>query len=108
MKTSIGSVLNKWTPATAITLGEVLHQGGKKMMVFSSGSTGQALMQNHTVSGGAVINPGMILPESFKDTIVNDIGAIPAKAKPNTGQHKWVADALIKYGFAPDGPWLVQ
>src|SRR5688572_3618563 len=32
---------------TAITLGEVLQQAGAKMMVFSSGSTGQALMQNH-------------------------------------------------------------
>ena len=89
---------------TAITLGEVLQQHGKKMMVFSSGSTGQAMMQNHTVSGGAVINPGMILPESFKDTLVNNIGPIPAKSKPNSAQHKWVTDALIKYGLTLSGP----
>ncbi|WP_276371021.1 alkaline phosphatase family protein [Chryseolinea sp. H1M3-3] len=89
---------------TAVTLGEVLQQAGKKMMVFSSGSTGQAMMQNHTVSGGAVVNPGMILPASFKDTLIRDIGPIPAKAKPNAGQHKWVTDALIKYGLTLDGP----
>ena len=89
---------------TAITLGEVLHKAGKKMMVFSSGSTGQALMQNHTVSGGAVVNPGLILPESFKETLIRDIGPIPAKAKPNAGQHKWVTDALVKYGLTLDGP----
>ncbi|HKZ38969.1 MAG TPA: alkaline phosphatase family protein, partial [Chryseolinea sp.] len=89
---------------TAVTLGEVLQKAGQKMMVFSSGSTGQAMMQNHTVSGGAVINPAMILPASFKDNLLNDIGPIPAKAKPNAAQHKWVTDALIKYGLTLNGP----
>lgn len=91
---------------TAITLGEVLKANGSSMMVFSSGSTGQALMQNHTVSGGAVINPSMILPESFKETVINDIGPIPAHAKPNTPQHTWITDALIKYGLRLDGPMV--
>jgi predicted AlkP superfamily pyrophosphatase or phosphodiesterase len=89
---------------TAVTLGEVLHKASKKMMVFSSGSTGQALMQNHTVSGGAVVNPGLILPESFKETLIRDLGPIPAKAKPNAAQHTWVTNALIKYGLVLDGP----
>lgn len=89
---------------TATTLGEVLKKTGAKMMVFSSGSTGQALMQNHTVSGGAIVNPALILPESFKDTLIREIGPIPAKAKPNAGQHKWITDALIKYGLTLDGP----
>jgi len=89
---------------TAISLGEVLKAAGKRMMVFSSGSTGQALLQNHTISGGAIVNPSMILPASFKDSVVNAIGPIPAHAKPNTPQHQWVADALIKFGFAVNGP----
>jgi hypothetical protein len=89
---------------TAITLGEILQAAGEKMMVFSSGSTGQALMQNHTVSGGAVVNPGLIRPESFKETLVADIGAAPAKAKPNKAQHTWVTDGLLKYGLAANGP----
>jgi arylsulfatase A-like enzyme len=89
---------------TAISLGEILKANGEKMMVFSSGSTGQAMMQNHTVSGGAIINPAMILPASLKEKVVNEIGPIPANAKPNTARHKWVTDALIKYGLAPDGP----
>ncbi|HEY0176526.1 MAG TPA: alkaline phosphatase family protein, partial [Pedobacter sp.] len=102
--------LNKITKATngklltAITLGEIMQAAGKRMMVFSSGSTGQALLQNHTVSGGAIVNPSMILPESFKDTVVNAIGAIPPHQKPNTPQHKWVADALIRFGLAKNGP----
>lgn len=104
--------LNRITEAThghlltAISLGEVLQKAGAKMMVFSSGSTGQALMQNHTVSGGAIVNPGLILPESFKETLIAEIGPIPSKAKPNTPQHKWVTDALIKYGLTLDGPMV--
>jgi hypothetical protein len=39
---------------TAVSLGEVLEQNGSNLFVFSSGSTGQALMQNHKVSGGAI------------------------------------------------------
>ncbi|MGF7082808.1 alkaline phosphatase family protein [Mucilaginibacter sp. UYCu711] len=89
---------------TAVSLGELLQAAGKRMMVFSSGSTGQALLQNHTVSGGAVVNPSMILPESFKDSVIQTVGPIPAHAKPNTPQHKWVADALIKFGLAANGP----
>lgn len=89
---------------TVTSLGEILQAAGKKMMVFSSGSSGQAFLQNHTVSGGAIINTSMILPASLEKTIVSEIGPIPPKAKPNTAQHKWVTDALIKYGLAPDGP----
>ncbi|HEU4471565.1 MAG TPA: alkaline phosphatase family protein [Flavisolibacter sp.] len=89
---------------TATTLGEVLQSVGAKMMVFSSGSTGQALMQNHTISGGATINPKMILPASQTQDILNTIGPVPAHAKPNTGQHQWVTDALIQYGLKKDGP----
>ena len=61
---------------TAITLGEVLQQAGAKMMVFSSGSTGQAFMQNHTISGGALVNPELILPESFKEKLIAEIGVL--------------------------------
>lgn len=89
---------------TAITLGEALQAAGEKMMVFSSGSTGQAMMQNHLVSGGAIVNPGLILPESFKQTVISEIGAIPAKATPNVAQHQWITNALIRYGLSPDGP----
>lgn len=88
---------------TAISLGEILKTAGKSMMVFSSGSSGQALLQNHTVSG-AVINTSMALPPAFEQTIIKEIGPIPRKGKPNTAQHAWVTDALIKVGFASDGP----
>jgi predicted AlkP superfamily pyrophosphatase or phosphodiesterase len=110
LNTGDASELNKIATATnghlltTISLGEILQSVGAHMMVFSSGSTGQAMMQNHTVSGGAIINPAMILPESMKEKVINDIGAIPPAGKPNTQRHKWITDALLYYGLAPDGP----
>jgi predicted AlkP superfamily pyrophosphatase or phosphodiesterase len=89
---------------TAVSIGEILQSFGAKMMVFSSGSTGQAMMQNHTVSGGAIINPSMILPDSIKGRVINEIGAIPPPGKPNTKRHKWITDALIEYGLTLEGP----
>src|SRR5688572_9132781 len=110
LSTSSYADLNKINEATqghlltAKTLGEVLQQVGARMMVFSSGSTGQALMQNHTVAGGAIVNPELILPESFKEKLTADIGPAPPDATPNTARHKWITDALIKYGLTLDGP----
>jgi len=100
--------LNKITEAThnnlltAISIGEILEQAGEKMMVFSSGSTGQALLQNHKISGGAVINPSMILPESIKEKVIQEVGPVPSGKKTNG--HIWVTDALIKMGLSADGP----
>ena len=110
LNTGEASEMEKVTKATGghllttISLGEILQAAGAKMMVFSSGSSGQALFQNHTVSGGAIINTSMILPESYKATVLAEIGPIPAHDKPNSAQHQWITDALIKYGLTLDGP----
>lgn len=89
---------------TAVSLGEILAQHGEKLMVFSSGSSGQAFLQNHKVPNGAIINPELILPESFKDEVMNRIGTPPPYTKPNEGRHKWMMDAFLKYGLPDDGP----
>lgn len=85
---------------TAASLGELVQLSGSSMMVFSSGTTGQALMQNHKISGGAVINPLMIRPESMKDKVMSEIGTVQAAG----GKHVWIANALMKYGLKLDGP----
>ncbi|MFV8375060.1 alkaline phosphatase family protein [Flavobacterium sp. LB1P71] len=106
LSTGDAAELNKIAKATdnhlltSVSLGEVLEQSGSKLFVFSSGSTGQALMQNHKVSGGAIINTTMILPESLKMEIVNEIGEAPE----GLGKHKWLTDAVIKYGLTLEGP----
>ncbi|OJV12405.1 MAG: alkaline phosphatase family protein [Dyadobacter sp. 50-39] len=106
--TSYGD-LSKIPPATsgplltAKSLGEVLADAGEKMMVFSSGTTGQAFLQNHTVNG-AVVNPDLILPESFKPQVLQEIGEASKSEHEDLGRHKWITDALLKYGLVKDGP----
>ena len=85
---------------TATSLGELMEQNNFNMMVFSSGTSGQALMQNHKISGGAVINPYIIRPESRKEKIMSELGSIEASG----GKHAWIANALMKYGIKSDGP----
>lgn len=87
---------------TTVSFGEVLQAAGKRLMVFSSGSTGQAFLQNHTLSGGAIVNPDMILPESYKETVYDAVGQIPA-GKEHSAKHIWATDALIKLGLQPGG-----
>jgi len=85
---------------TAASLGELVQLSGSSMMVFSSGTTGQALMQNHKISGGAVINPTMIRPESMKEKVMTEIGSVQSSG----GKHAWITNALMKYGLRLDGP----
>ena len=89
---------------TAVSLGELLRSAGEKMMVFSSGSSGQAFLQNHTISGGAVINPEVILPASMKNDLIEKIGPPPPSATPNTAQHDWATRAWLEYGLNAEGP----
>lgn len=89
---------------TATSLGEVLDAAGESMMVFSSGTTGQAFLQNHKVGRGAIVNPDLILPESFKSQVIAEVGATPADGTEDSERHKWIADALLKYGLADKGP----
>lgn len=88
---------------TAISLGEILKENGHEMMVFSSGSSGQALMQNHKVAG-SIINTSLILPESIRQKVIGELGPIPPNAKPNKQQHTWITNGLIRYGLRVDGP----
>lgn len=89
---------------TAVSLGEVLDAAGEQMMVFSSGTTGQAFLQNHKVGKGAIINHELILPESFKAQVISDIGPMPKGTGDVFTKHKWITDALLHYGLKNDGP----
>lgn len=88
---------------TAKSMGEVLAEAGESMMVFSSGTSGQAFLQNHKIGNGAIINPILILPESRKATIIADLGAAPGE-EDKSGRHRWITDALFRYGLQENGP----
>lgn len=89
---------------TAVTLGEVLQSAGERMMVFSSGTTGQAFLQNYKVSGGAIINPSLILPDSIKSRVLADLGEVSKEGSEDKNRHKWVTDALLKYSLNVNAP----
>jgi hypothetical protein len=42
-------------------------------------------MQNHMVSGGAIINTSMILPETMKAKIFSEIGTVPTGLESTNG-----------------------
>ncbi|MRG44015.1 sulfatase-like hydrolase/transferase [Chitinophaga sp. SYP-B3965] len=90
---------------TTRSLGEILRDHGQKMFVFSSGSTGQAMLQNHTVNG-AIINPLLILPASLKEDVINTLGkpSAPNHEDGFIGVHRWATDALFHYGLSANGP----
>ena len=90
---------------TTRSLGELLTNAGESMMVFSSGSTGQAFLQNHTVGNGMIVNPEMILPVDKKDMVINAVGKIPEENETdNRAWHVWTTNALIHFGLADNGP----
>ncbi len=66
---------------TAATLGQSLQAAGRKMLVVSSGSTGSAFLNNHTVSGGAILHPDFTLPESL-GADMKALGPRPAGSAP--------------------------
>ena len=84
---------------TAPTLSESLGRAGMKMLVISAGSSGSALLLNHRLSGGAVINPEVIKPESLAELVSTRIGPGPAEAVPNNARNKWAVDAYLTLGL---------
>jgi hypothetical protein len=66
---------------TAPTIGESLQKAGRKMLVVSSGSSGSALLNNHTVSGGAILHYQYVLPEQLSEDL-KTIGPAPAADEP--------------------------
>jgi predicted AlkP superfamily pyrophosphatase or phosphodiesterase len=110
---SVGTSYNDLTKVTnaisgpllnAVSLGEVLDAAGERMMVFSSGTTGQAFLQNYKVGKGAIYNPDLILPETIKSQVIAELGGVPADGSADSARHKWITDALLKYGLAENGP----
>jgi arylsulfatase A-like enzyme len=83
---------------TAPTLGATLQRAGKRFVVFSAGSSGSALLLNHPVYNGAVVNPEFIDPPSLKPHVLDSVGPGPAEAVPNNLRNKWMVDAYLSLG----------
>jgi predicted AlkP superfamily pyrophosphatase or phosphodiesterase len=82
---------------TAPSLGELLQASGRRMLVVSSGSTGSAFLNNHTVSGGAVLHYRYTLPESLAEDM-KAIGPPPPDDAPAGALDRYAVDAFLRVG----------
>jgi predicted AlkP superfamily pyrophosphatase or phosphodiesterase len=83
---------------TAPTLGELLQTAGRRMLVVSSGSTGSSFLNNHTVSGGAVLHYRYVLPESLAEDM-KVLGAPPGDDAPAGALDRFAVDAFLEVGL---------
>ena len=83
---------------TAPTIGESLRTAGRKMLVVSSGSSGSAFLNNHTVAGGAIIHYQYVLPESLSED-VKVLGPPPGVDAPAGELDRYAVDALLQVGL---------
>ena len=84
---------------TAQTLGAVLQRAGMKFAVFSAGSSGSALLLNHPVYDGAVINPEFIDPPSLAPQVLAAVGVGPKETEPNVARNVWAVNAYLSLGL---------
>jgi len=87
------------TLLTAPTLGEALQTAGKRLDVFSAGSSGSAMLLNHPLRNGSIINPDYIRPESLQPRVLAALGAGPEEAVPNGVRNRWAVDAYLTFGL---------
>lgn len=89
---------------TAQTLGEMLQQANKRLLVVSSGSTGSAFLNNHTVAGGAILHFQYALPERLAE----DMKALgPPPADDSSGAlDRYAVDAFLKVGMPRVDPTI--
>jgi predicted AlkP superfamily pyrophosphatase or phosphodiesterase len=83
---------------TAPTLGEWLQAAGRKMLVVSSGSGGSAFLNNHTLSGGAILHYQYVMPQELRAPM-DAIGPAPPDNAPDDARDTYAVDALLKVGI---------
>ena len=83
---------------TAPTLGESLQAAGRRMLVVSSGSGGSAILNNHTISGGAILHYQYTVPSEMSEHL-KAIGPPPAGSATADVRDRYAVDAFLKVGM---------
>jgi predicted AlkP superfamily pyrophosphatase or phosphodiesterase len=86
---------------TSPTLGERLQASGRRMLVVSSGSGGSAFLNNHTLSGGAILHPQFTLPASLEPIARS---AVPAPGASANARDAYAVDLFLKVGLPQVDP----
>lgn len=97
---------------TAPSLGASLREVGKRMAVFSAGSSGSARLLGSPRGAVTVVNPGYAYPEDQRPRIVAALGPPPDEAVPNTRRNRWIVDTYLSFGLDAPGDvtvlWLAD
>jgi arylsulfatase A-like enzyme len=99
LQTATGPVL------IAPSLGEILEQSGRKLLVVSSGTSGSAWLLNHAARTSATIHAEFTRPASLAEKMTAALGPAPKKEVPNDAQNARSVDAYLRFGlgqFHPD------
>jgi predicted AlkP superfamily pyrophosphatase or phosphodiesterase len=83
---------------TAPTLAESLQTAGRKMLVVSSGSSGSSFLNNHTLSGGAILHYQYVLPDQLREDM-KALGPPPTDDAPAGQRDRYAIDAFLKVGI---------
>jgi len=87
------------TLLTTVSLGEILQRAGRKVLAVGAGTSGAALLLNHTVAGGAVIHQEFTLPQDLAAHVVEKLGEPPPAARPNAARNRRAVDAYLTLGL---------
>lgn len=92
---------------TAPTLGQMLAQAGKRLLVVSSGSSGSALLLSPTDDAGVILHTEFARPESWHAKAVGLLGPTPPAGLPNLARNRYATDLLLRIGFPEVRPDVV-
>lgn len=93
---------------TAVGIGELFTQAGRKVFVVGSGSTGASLLLNHRkfAEVGLLNSREFIRPASLQAHALEVLGPFPTATYPNRAANRWAMDAYLEIGLKEIHPDL--
>ncbi|MGE0363796.1 MAG: alkaline phosphatase family protein [Vicinamibacterales bacterium] len=92
---------------TAPTLGQMLANAGKRLLVVSSGSSGSALLLSPTDDAGTILHTEFARPAAWRSKAVGALGPTPAPGLPNAARNRYATDLLLRIGLPEVRPDVV-
>lgn len=84
---------------TAPALGAILREQGRRLAVFSAGSSGSALLLASPADSAAIVNVDLIRPTELRSKVIATVGTPPERGIPNRARNRWTVDAYLSLGL---------
>ncbi len=88
---------------TAPTLAEALQAAGRRLLVVSSGSSGSAFLNNHTLAGGAILHYQFAQPDRLAEDLKR-LGPPPTERARAGELDRYAVDAFLQVGLSRVDP----